>query len=128
MNEDTNLFNDKIIGTIEVKKGLIYSIDKHGNITERKYSIFRDKWTILTLVIIILGAFYYLEVSRMVNNEKNFGESCDLYSRLKSAWYVRFPNEPLPSVRELMKYRITNDGNLLKENEQPESVKYQYAP
>ena len=53
---------NEIVGNITRKKGYDYKVDKRGNIIEKKYSYFKDPYTYITLVVIIMAWLYYSEV------------------------------------------------------------------
>jgi len=108
--------NEKI-AKINREKGFTYTIDKEGNVIKGEYSIFKDKWTLVTIAILILAGAYYLQMKSSLTNEQNFVPACNTYQRLFNAWIIQNPNEPVPELRELMKYSIDSQGKLVSHGE-----------
>jgi hypothetical protein len=70
-----------------------YFIDRKGNLCKKKYSIFTDKWTIITLIIIFLGSMYYLQAKDLPMAIKNIDHTCITYTAFKDAWMKQNPGE-----------------------------------
>ena len=99
-----------ILTKIERKKGLVYKVDKEGNVIEDKYNIFTDPYTLVTLAILILGGLYYMEMSRSATNATHFGEYCMKYSEMVSFWEMKNNAtwDPTNSINTLVEFYNNN--------------------
>lgn len=107
--------NLSIITKINRKKGMIYKIDKEGNVLEFKYNLFADPLTLVTITIIILCSLYYLQMKSMKTNEANFEDACMTYSKLRTYWIQQHPGQ-LPTLDEIFSLKIDNLGGITEVN------------
>lgn len=100
----------KILTKIERVKGMNYRIDKDGNIIEEDYNWLYDKYTLVTLVLIILGGLYYYEMSNSATNAENFGPYCMKYLDMVSFWNSNHNETWLPneSINKLINFYELN--------------------
>jgi len=91
----------ELITKFNREKGFSYTIDKEGNVFKENYNWFKDKYTLVTIVIIILAGMYYLQVSQMQTVEKNFDEACVNYMELRNEWMEKYP-EQTPTVKDVI--------------------------
>ena len=103
------------IAKINRKKGMMYKIDKEGNILEFKYNIFSDPWTLITIVILILGSMYYLQMKSMKTTEANFEDACMTYHKLRDFWIQQHPGQ-IPTLDEVFSLRIDDTGTITEVN------------
>jgi hypothetical protein len=99
-----------ILTKIERKKGLTYRVDKEGNVIEENYSWLKDPWTLVTLAILILGAFYYFQMKSSITNADNFGSLCLKYPEMIKYWEEHNPGIISNSSREIIKYYNTHNA------------------
>lgn len=102
---------NKIITKVERKKGLDYSVDKNGNVVESKYNWFKDKSTIVMLVILLLGGLYYVQMNQSVTNAANFDEYCVLYSQLRNDFILDNPGVEI-NIHNVLEYYDNDRGRL----------------
>lgn len=106
----------QIITKVDRERGYTYLVDKEGNVVKESYNWFKDRWTLITLLIILLSGIYYFQMQSVMTQEKNFVPSCNLYQRLVKAWDVTYPDEPLPDLEILMSFSIDNLGKINRGN------------
>ena len=92
----------EIITKIDREKGFNYSVDKQGNVVKEKYNILKDRWTLVTLCIIVLGIVYYLQISSMMTTEKNFEPMCLSYMELRALWMSSHPGQT-PTLDQVLR-------------------------
>jgi hypothetical protein len=78
-----------------------YKLDKEGNLIREKYSLFKDPYTLVTVCIIILAFFYYMQVKDNPSSLMNIDETCERYIMLKYKWIDEHPNKSL-DVEEIV--------------------------
>ena len=100
-----------IISKINRKKGMMYKIDKEGNVLEFKYNLLGDPWTLVTLVILILGSVYYVQMSSIRTNEANFEDSCLTYIKLREFWVQKYGGA-FPTLEEVFSLHIDATGQI----------------
>ena len=93
----------EIIGRINREKGFEYRIDKDGNVTKEKYSWFKDRTTLIMLVIVILGGLYYMEMKQSVTSADNFDEYCTLYMDLREEYILNNPDKEV-NIKNVLEY------------------------
>lgn len=95
-----------------------YKIDKNGDLYKEKYSILKDPYTLVTICILILGAFYYDSINNNPLAVKNIDSTCEgvlevcgKYIPLKDLWIEQHPGEE-PNVRDIIdaKIKVTSTG------------------
>jgi hypothetical protein len=101
---------EKVVGKIIRVKGLSYRIDKEGRIIEESYNWFKDKTTLVVLVIIILGGLYYLQMSQSVTNASNFDEYCTIYSNIRADYIRDNPGKEV-NIGNVLEYYERNKLN-----------------
>lgn len=101
----------EIIGKINREKGFEYRIDKEGNVTKEKYSWFKDRTTLIMLVIVILGGLYYMEMKQSVTNAENFDEYCTLYIDLREEYILNNPDKEV-NIKNVIEYYELNKYDL----------------
>ena len=106
---------NEIITKINRKKGMMYKIDKEGNVLEFKYNILADPLTLVTIAIIILGSLYYIQMKSMKTNEANFEDTCMTYIKLRDYWVQKY-NDPFPTLDEVFSLRIDDTGAITEVN------------
>jgi hypothetical protein len=57
-------------------KNFIYKVDKDGNLIRDRYKLWKDPWTLVTLAIIILGVFYYIQTKQYHTSIKLIADRC----------------------------------------------------
>ena len=92
-----------------------YFVDKQGNLCKEKYNYFKDKWTLVTLAIIILGVMYYIQSQESLANVNNLDTTCMYYQELSYQWKQDHPNQNITG--EIIKDLIKNYKP--KVNDQP---------
>ena len=107
--------NLPIISKINRKKGMMYKIDKEGNVLEFKYNILGDPLTLVTIAIIIIGGLYYLQMMSMRTTEANFEDSCMTYIRLREYWIQKY-NDSFPTLEEVFSLKIDDTGEIIEVN------------
>jgi hypothetical protein len=100
------------ITKIQRERGYTYRVDKQGNVIKETYNWFKDPFTLVTIAVIILAGFYYMQQQESITNTKNFPEACNLYTQLKTQWLIENPNQPLPELKELLSYSIGPDNQI----------------
>lgn len=105
---------ERTIGRIDRTKGLDYRIDKEGNIIESGYNWFKDRNTLVMLVILILGCAYYLEMSQSATNAQNFDKSCNIYYNWRQNYIDNNPGQPI-TLSSVLSYYENNKLNSTKE-------------
>ena len=103
------------IAKINRKGGMMYKIDKEGNVLEFKYNLFKDPMTLVTIAIIILGSLYYIQMKSMKTNEANFEDTCLTYNKLRDYWMQQHPGQ-LPTLDEVFSLRIDETGAITEVN------------
>lgn len=101
----------EIIGRINREKGFEYRIDKDGNVTKEKYSWFKDRTTLIMLVIVILGGLYYMEMKQSVASADNFDEYCTLYMDLREEYILNNPDKEV-NIKNVLEYYELNKYDL----------------
>ena len=101
----------EIIGKINREKGFDYRIDKLGNVTKEKYSWFKDRTTLIMLVIVILGGLYYIEMKQSVTNADNFDKYCTMYINLRQDFVSNNPDKEV-NIRNVLEYYKLNKEDL----------------
>jgi hypothetical protein len=97
----------KIVATFERKKGMFYDIDKKGNVTESKYNWFKDKTTLVVIVLLILGGLYYMQMQSSLTNAQNFDQYCNIYYNIRSEYILNNPGAPI-TVQNVLAYYEQN--------------------
>lgn len=101
---------NKIITKIERKPGFDYKVDKNGQIIESKYNWFKDRNTLVMLVILLLGGLYYAQMSQSATNAENFEEYCMIYYNLRDEFVINNPSMEI-SLGNILEYH-NNKGDL----------------
>ena len=101
----------EIIGRINREKGFEYRVDKDGNVTKEKYSWFKDRTTLIMLVIFILGGLYYMEMKQSVTNADNFDKYCTMYMNLRQDFVLNNPDKEV-NIRNVVEYYELNKEDL----------------
>lgn len=101
----------EIICRINREKGFEYRIDKLGNVTKEKYSWFKDRTTLIMLVIVILGGLYYMEMKQSVTNADNFDKYCTMYMNLRQDFVLNNPDKEV-NIRNVIEYYELNKEDL----------------
>lgn len=91
----------EVITKINREKGFNYRVDKNGNVIKENYNWFKDPYTLVAIVIIILGSLYYLQMQQFKTNEANFEEACIMYIELRDRWISQNPGQ-IPTLKEIM--------------------------
>lgn len=99
--------NKQILTKINKEKGFDYYIDKEGNVIKSSYNWFKDRTTLVVLVLIILGGLYYFEMSNSRTNAKNFDSYCSFYYPIREE-FVRDNLGVEPTFELVMKYYEDN--------------------
>lgn len=99
----------EIIAKINRTRGLDYRIDRKGNVIESKYNWFRDKSTIIMIVILVLSTSYYVEISNSKTNAKNFDKYCTMYSQIKEEYIQANPNSEI-TLEKVIEYQKTKES------------------
>jgi ATP-dependent Zn protease len=103
---------NKIITKIKREKGFNYSIDKNGNVIQENYNWFKDKYTLVTLAVIILSGLYFYQMNQSATNLKNFDSACFIYYNARQDLILNHPEEKI-TFENVMKYY--NDQQKIKE-------------
>lgn len=94
---------ENIVTKIKRERGYVYRVDKEGNVIKESYNWFKDRTTLVTITIIILGLLFYLQMNQSVTNANNFEEYCSMYYPLKSEFMIKFPDKE-PTLSNIIEY------------------------
>lgn len=103
------------IAKINRNPGMVYKIDREGNVLEFKYNLLADPWTLVTLVILILGGVYYIQMSSIKTNEANFEDACLTYIKLREYWVQKYGGA-FPTLEEVFSLNIDATGKITDPN------------
>ena len=115
-SELSNYLMSEIIIKEAIKKrdrGLVYRINKQGDLVSEKYNWFKDPYSLVTICVIIMSLSYYyyaihnnpLAVKNIDNTCEALSEICFRYMPLKDKWLEENPGKEF-DVREVINTKV----------------------